>query len=68
MTKLLNLELLSVSCHTGCANKGEERKKHIKVMEWPSLRPQSFRKSVEEAEASSCQTAATTPKGFREFL
>ncbi len=42
--------------HTAKARKECLKKKHIKVLEWPS---QSHRKSVEGAECSSCQTSAS---------
>ena len=40
--------------HTAKATKAWLKKKHIKVLEWPS-------QSVEGAEGSSCQTSASKP-------
>ena len=49
--------------HTAKATKEWLKKKHIKVLEWPSQSPdpKSHRKSVEGAEASSCQATASEP-------
>ena len=45
--------------HMAKATKEWLKKKHIEVLEWPS--PKSHRKSVEGAEASSCQVTPSEP-------
>ncbi len=49
--------------HTAKATKEWLKKKHIKLLEWPSQSPDlnSIKKSVEGAEGSSCQTSAVKP-------
>ncbi len=46
--------------HTAKATKEWLKKKHIKVLEWPS-QSRSHRKSVEGDEGLSCQTSASKP-------
>ena len=48
--------------HTAKATKEWLKKKHIKVLEWPSQSPDlNPIKSVEGAEASSCQATVSEP-------
>ena len=55
--------------HTAKATKEWLKKKHIKVLEWPSQSPDlNPIKSVEGAEALSWQATASEPEGFGEDL
>ncbi len=53
--------------HTAKATKEWLKKKHIKVLEWPSQspRPESHRKSVEGAEGSSLNVSLETLMTWR---